>query len=56
LSYNLARGISALAPWVVGRLGETRGLSWAFLACCIAYGAAALSGLMVPETRGLELS
>ncbi len=56
LSYNLARGISALAPWVVGRLGETRGLSWAFLACGIAYGAAALSGLMVPETRGLELS
>jgi MFS family permease len=56
LSYNLARGISALAPWVIGRLGETRGLSWAFLACGIAYGAAALSGLWVPETRGLELS
>lgn len=56
LTYNLARGISALAPWVVGRLGETRGLSWAFLACGIAYGAAALSGLLVPETRGLELS
>jgi MFS family permease len=56
LSYNLARGISALAPWVVGTLGETRGLSWAFLACGIAYGAAAISALMVPETRGMELS
>lgn len=56
LTYNLARGISALAPWVVGRLGETRGLSWAFLACGIAYGAAAFSGLWVSETRGLELS
>jgi MFS family permease len=56
LSYNLARGLSAAAPWVLGRLGETRGLSWAFLACGIAYGAAALSGLLVPETRGLELS
>jgi MFS family permease len=55
LSYNLARGISALAPWVVGTLGETRGLSWAFLACGVAYGAAALSALWVPETRGLEL-
>jgi MFS family permease len=55
LSYNLARGISAFAPWVVGRLGETRGLSWAFLACGIAYGAAAISALWVPETRGLEL-
>ena len=56
LTYNLARGLSALAPWVVGRLGETRGLSWAFLACGIAYGAAALSGLKVPETRGRELN
>jgi MFS family permease len=55
LTYNLARGISALAPWVIGRLGETHGLPWAFLACGIAYGAAALSGLLVPETRGLEL-
>jgi MFS family permease len=55
LSYNLARGISALAPWVVGRLGETQGLSWAFLACGVAYGAAALSALWVPETRGREL-
>jgi MFS family permease len=56
LTYNLARGISALAPWVIGRLGETHGLPWAFLACGIAYGAAALSGLLVPETRGLELN
>ena len=56
LTYNLARGLSALAPWVIGRLGETHGLSWAFLACGVAYGAAALSGLWVPETRGLELS
>jgi MFS family permease len=56
LTYNLARGISALAPWVVGRLGETRGLSWAFLACGIAYGAAALSGLWLPETGRLELT
>jgi len=55
LTYNLARGISALAPWVIGRLGETHGLPWAFLACGIAYAAAALSGLLVPETRGLEL-
>ena len=56
LTYNLARGISAMAPWVIGRLGETHGLAWAFLACGIAYGAAAFSALWVPETRGLELS
>jgi MFS family permease len=56
LTYNLARGISAMAPWVIGRLGETHGLAWAFLACGIAYGAAALSAFWVPETRGLDLS
>jgi MFS family permease len=55
LTYNLARGISALAPWLVGRLGETHGLAWAFLACGIAYAAAAFSALWVPETQGAEL-
>jgi MFS family permease len=55
LTYNLARGFSALAPWIIGRLGEAHGLSWAFLACGAAYGAAALSGLFVPETRNVEL-
>jgi MFS family permease len=54
LSYNLARGISASAPWVIGTLGETRGLGWAFLACGAAYAAAALSGARVPVT-GAEL-
>jgi MFS family permease len=55
LSYNLARGISASAPWVIGTLGETRGLAWAFLACGIAYGAAAVSAARVPATRSAEL-
>jgi MFS family permease len=54
LSYNLARGISASAPWVIGTLGETRGLGWAFLACGVAYAAAALSGTRVP-VRGAGL-
>jgi MFS family permease len=55
LSYNLARGISASAPWVIGTLGETRGLAWAFLACGLAYAAAALSAARVPAVRSAEL-
>jgi len=55
LSYNLARGISASAPWVIGTLGETRGLAWAFLACGLAYAAAALSAARVPAIRSAEL-
>lgn len=55
VSYNVARGLSALAPLIIGRMGETYGLAPAFLACGIAFGAAALSALLLPETRGIEL-
>ncbi|HUX66160.1 MAG TPA: MFS transporter [Terriglobales bacterium] len=55
VSYNLARGLSAFAPLVIGRLGQTHGLAWAFGLCGIAFALAALSALAVPETRGLEL-
>jgi len=55
LSYNAARGISALAPLIIGKLGEAHGLAWAFGACGLAFAAAALSGAWVPETRGIEL-
>ncbi len=55
LSYNVARGSSAFAPLIVGKLGEAHGLSWAFGACAIAFAAAALSALWVPETHGVEL-
>ena len=55
VSYNLGRAISALAPWLIGRLGEVRGLGWAFLACGVAYALAALSALLIPETTGRDL-
>ncbi len=56
VSYNLARGLSAFAPLIIGRLGETRGLSWAFGLCGIAFALAAVSALAVPETKGWELT
>ena len=55
LSYNLARSFSALAPLLIGRLGEDRGLAWAFLACGLAYALAGLSAFLIPETSGLDL-
>jgi MFS family permease len=56
VSYNAARGISALAPFVIGSLGEAYGLSWAFSACAVAFAAAAVSAAWIPETRGLDLA
>lgn len=55
-SYNVARGISALAPLIIGRVGQTRGLSGAFLLCGIAFALAAASASILPETRGTEIS
>jgi MFS family permease len=55
VSYNIGRAISALAPWLIGHLGESRGLGWAFLACGLAYALAAASALLLPETTGREL-
>ncbi|HSZ16717.1 MAG TPA: MFS transporter [Terracidiphilus sp.] len=55
ISYNVARGLSALAPLTIGALSERYGLSWAFGASAIAFAAAALLGLLLPETRGAVL-
>ncbi len=55
ISYNVARGLSALAPAVIGALSMRRGLAWAFGASAAAFAAAALVSLFLPETRGVEL-
>jgi MFS family permease len=56
ISYNAARGISSLAPFVIGAIGEAHGLSSAFSACAVAFACAAFAALWVPETRGIELT
>ena len=56
VSYNVARGLSAFAPLLIGAIGQAYGLSWGFAACAVAFAGAALSALRIPETRGLELS
>jgi len=55
ICYNVARGLSALAPLTIGALSQRHGLSGAFGASGVAFAAAALVGLFLPETRGVEL-
>jgi len=55
ISYNVARGLSALAPLIIGSLGQKHGLAAAFALCGIAFALAAASAFLVPETRGVEL-
>lgn len=55
ISYNVARGLSALAPVTIGVLSERHGLAWAFGASAVAFAVATLMALLLPETRGVEL-
>ena len=55
LSYNIGRGLSAFAPFVVGALAARHGLGGAFLLQAGAFLAAALVALALPETRGKAL-
>ena len=55
VSYNVGRGLSALAPATIGALSERHGLAWAFTASAVAFAGAAIAGLFIPETMGTEL-
>jgi MFS family permease len=54
-TYNGARTMSSVAPLVIGRVGQMRGLSWAFYLCAAGYLLAALMTTQLPETRGRRL-
>ena len=55
-TYNGARALSSVAPLVIGRVGQTKGLSWAFYLCAAGYLLAALMTTQLPETRGKHLA
>ncbi len=55
VSYNVARGLSALAPLAIGAVGEHYGLGWGFAACGIAFAGAGSCAFWIPETQGTEL-
>jgi MFS family permease len=55
-SYNVGRGVSAVAPFAVGALALTYGIGPAFLLQAGAFFVAALLSLLLPETLGRELT
>lgn len=55
LSYNVGRGISAVAPFAVGTLAIRVGLGHAFFMLGGAFLVAALLTLALPETKGKQL-
>ncbi len=54
-TYNGARTLSSIAPLVIGRVGQTKGLSWAFYLCAVGYLLASLMTTQLPETKGKKL-
>ena len=55
LTYNLGRGLSAVAPAVIGLLASRFGFGAAFMLLAAAFLAAALLALGLPETKGRQL-
>ena len=55
LSYNVGRGLSAFAPFIVGALAARYGLGSAFFLQAAAFFVAALLALALPETKGKAL-
>src|SRR6266852_106651 len=55
-SYNVGRGVSAVAPLVVGALAVKHGIGPAFLLQAGAFFVAAVLSLMLPETCGSRLT
>jgi len=47
--------MSAVAPFVIGRVGQVKGLGWAFYLCAASFLLATLFAWQLPETRGQQL-
>jgi MFS family permease len=54
-TYNGARTLSSVAPYVIGRVGQGKGLSWAFFLCGASFLLAGFMATLLPETRGKKL-
>jgi MFS family permease len=55
VTYNGARMLSALAPFVIGTIGQRRGLDSAFYICALSFLLAGVAVVPLPETRGMAL-
>jgi hypothetical protein len=56
LRYNIGRGLSAVAPFAVGAIASRYGFLPGFFLLAAAFLMAALLALLLPETRGRQLS
>ncbi|MDE3154763.1 MAG: MFS transporter [Acidobacteriota bacterium] len=56
LTYNIGRVASAVAPFIVGSLAETRGFGVALSTTAVAFVLAAVMWIWIPETKGRELA
>jgi MFS family permease len=56
LTYNGARAMSSIAPFVIGYVGQLKGLSWAFYLCGFSFLVACMVATQLPETRGKQLA
>lgn len=54
-TYNGARTLSCVAPYIIGRVADTKGLSGAFWLCAGSFVLTALMASQLPETKGKEL-
>ena len=54
-TYNIGRIMSAVAPFAVGSLAQTRGFGAAFAVAALSFFLAALMWLWIPETAGRKL-
>ncbi len=54
-TYNGARAMSSVAPAIIGRVGDAKGLSWGFYLCAAAFFLAGLMATQLPETKGRAL-
>src|SRR5215831_13292062 len=54
-TYNGARALSCIAPYTIGRVGDSQGLGWAFVICAIAFLLASIMATQLPETKGKQL-
>jgi MFS family permease len=54
-TYNGARTLSSVAPYVIGRVGQAKGLGWAFYLCAGSFFLSTLAATQLPETKGKAL-
>ncbi len=54
-TYTGARALSCVSPFIIGRVGDVKGLDWAFYLCAGAFLLASLMASQLPETVGKSL-